>query len=110
VSARPGRADVSWRDILSQGRPLLHVLAVSLHRVQDSERPADRELLSASCTHVQVPFLTADATQQVIHQSFGAPIDRAPTLYGLLHAETGGSPLYLRVLLDRLVSLMWDSS
>jgi hypothetical protein len=100
---RPDEVDL-WRSLTEGSHPLSHVLIISIYRVQSSDPPPTAHLISSTVESLHVENLPEVGVQDFIENCFSAGVDGVRLLTSLLYAETGGSPLYLRSLVEILVS------
>lgn len=100
-------AEVSlWRHFLESDHALNHMLVACAYRVEDNSPPAPSTLLAVSSTQMLVDRLPEDSVLDLLQACFHNSLDQGANLVSFLHAETAGSPLYLRSLVSTLVSLL----
>jgi predicted ATPase len=93
-----------WRHFLESSQALNHILVACAYRVEENRPPSSSMLLSTSATQMLVDRLPEDSVLDLLHACFHNRVDQAANLVSFLHAETAGSPLYLRSLISTLVS------
>jgi serine/threonine protein kinase len=93
-----------WRHFLESRHALNHILVACAYRVEELVPPPAPMLLSSSSTHLMVDRLPEEGILNLLQVCFHDRLDKASSLVSFLHAETTGSPLYLRSLLNTLVS------
>jgi predicted ATPase len=92
-----------WRHFLDSRHALNHMLVTCAYRVEENVVPPAPMLLSTSSTHLLVDKLPEDGIMKLLEACFHDRLDKASSLVSFLYAETAGSPLYLRSLLNTLV-------
>jgi predicted ATPase len=93
-----------WRHFLESRYALNHMLVACAYRVEQNVAPPAPMLLSSSSTQMMVDKLPEEGVMKHLEACFHGRLDKASSLVSFLHAETAGSPLYLRSLLNTLVS------
>lgn len=93
-----------WRHFLESGHALNHMLVACAYRVEENAPPATSMLLSTGATQMLVDKLPEDSVLDLLQACFHNRLDQGANLVSFLHAETAGSPLYLRSLISTLVS------
>jgi len=92
-----------WRHFLESRHALNHILVACAYRVEENLPPPAPMLLSASSTFLMVDKLPEEGIMNLLQICFHDRLEKASSLVSFLHAETAGSPLYLRSLLTTLV-------
>ena len=93
-----------WRHFLESRYALNHMLVACAYRVEENVAPPAPMLLSSTSTQLMVDKLPEEGVLKLLEACFHDRLDKASSLVSFLHAETAGSPLYLRSLLNTLVS------
>ena len=92
-----------WRHFLESRHALNHIFVACAFRVEENVPPPAPMLLSSSSTQMMVDKLPEEGIINLLHVCFHDRLDKASSLVSFLYAETAGSPLYLRSLLNTLV-------
>jgi predicted ATPase len=94
-----------WQHFLTSGHALNHMLVACAYRVDSNCPPPAHLILSSASTHMMVDKLPEEEVLHLLQACFHDRLDNASSLVSFLHAETAGSPLYLKSLINTLVSI-----
>jgi predicted ATPase len=97
-----------WRSLTDGMQPVNHVMLVTIFRIARDTPPPLSALLSVSGESLHVKHLPEEGVKEYLEASFSGGVDGHATLAQFLFAETLGSPLYLRSMIETLVSLNED--